>query len=103
MRSTSRSTRTALAVFSIFAAASLGLVGCSSGGAAAESEAPAMSDEAMPSDEAMDEMDPAADLVGAGCAAYAEQVPDGAGSVDMPSTEPAPSRPPRRTTRCSPP
>ena len=88
MRSTSRSTRTALAVFSIFAAASLGLVGCSSGGAAAESEAPAMSDEAMPSDEAMDEMDPAADLVGAGCAAYAEQVPDGAGSVEGMSTDP---------------
>jgi uncharacterized surface protein with fasciclin (FAS1) repeats len=88
MRSTSRSTRTALAVFSIFAAASLGLVGCSSGGAAAESEAPAMSEEAMPSDEAMDEMDPAADLVGAGCAAYAEQVPDGAGSVEGMSTDP---------------
>jgi uncharacterized surface protein with fasciclin (FAS1) repeats len=88
MRSTSRSTRTALAVFSIVAAASLGLVGCSSGGAAAESEAPAMSEEATPTDEAMDEMDPAADLVGAGCAAYAEQVPDGAGSVEGMSTDP---------------
>jgi len=41
--------------------------------------APAMSESPMATDDAM--MDPAANLVGAGCAAYAEAVPDGAGSV----------------------
>ncbi|MFF2371480.1 fasciclin domain-containing protein [Agromyces sp. NPDC058110] len=84
MRST-RSTRTALAVFSITAVAMLGLAGCSSGGTgSSESDEPTTSEESMaPSDEAMDDeaMDPAADLVGPGCAAYAEAVPDGAGSV----------------------
>ncbi|WP_103662834.1 fasciclin domain-containing protein [Microbacterium sp. CJ77] len=34
------------------------------------------------------EMDPAANLVGAGCAAYAEAVPDGAGSVEGMSADP---------------
>ena len=87
MRSSSRSTRTALAAFSIVAVASLGLAGCSMGGSAAENEEPAMSETAEPTEEAM-EMDPAADLVGAGCAAYAEQVPDGAGSVEGMSTDP---------------
>ena len=87
MRSSSRSTRTALAAFSIVAVATLGLAGCSMSGAATESEAPAMSDSAEPSEEAM-EMDPAADLVGPGCAAYAEQVPDGAGSVAGMSADP---------------
>jgi uncharacterized surface protein with fasciclin (FAS1) repeats len=46
-----------------------------------------MSEEATPTEEAM-EADPAADLVGAGCAAYAEQVPDGPGSVDGMSQDP---------------
>ncbi|SFR82754.1 Uncaracterized surface protein containing fasciclin (FAS1) repeats [Agromyces sp. CF514] len=75
-----RSTRTALAVFSITAVAMLGLAGCSSGdSSSSESDEPTTSEESMaPSDEAMD---PAADLVGPGCAAYAEAVPDGAGSV----------------------
>nr|WP_304528499.1 fasciclin domain-containing protein [Agromyces sp. CF514] len=58
----------------------LGLAGCSSGdSSSSESDEPTTSEESMaPSDEAMD---PAADLVGPGCAAYAEAVPDGAGSV----------------------
>lgn len=76
-----RSTRTALAVFSIAAVATLGLAACSTGsGSTSEAEEPTMSEEAAPSEEAM-EMDPAADLVGPGCAAYAEAVPDGEGSV----------------------
>ena len=87
MRSSSRSTRTALAAFSIVAVATLGLAGCSMSGAATESEEPAMSESAEPTEEAM-EMDPAADLVGPGCAAYAEQVPDGAGSVAGMSADP---------------
>ena len=87
MRSTSRSTRAALAAFSITAVAVLGLTGCSMGGSAAETQEPAMSQEAEPTEEAM-EMDPAADLVGSGCAAYAEAVPDGPGSVVGMSTDP---------------
>jgi uncharacterized surface protein with fasciclin (FAS1) repeats len=87
MRSTSRSTRAALAAFSITAVAVLGLTGCSMGGSAAETQEPAMSQEAEPTEEAV-EMDPAADLVGSGCAAYAEAVPDGPGSVVGMSTDP---------------
>jgi uncharacterized surface protein with fasciclin (FAS1) repeats len=87
MRSTSRSTRAALAAFSITAVAVLGLTGCSMGGSAAETQEPAMSQEAESMEEAM-EMDPAADLVGSGCAAYAEAVPDGPGSVVGMSTDP---------------
>ncbi|MFD4420660.1 fasciclin domain-containing protein [Agromyces sp. NPDC058484] len=88
MRSTTRSTRTALAALSITAFAVLGLAGCMSGTPTAESDEPTMSEEtAEPTEEAM-EMDPAADLVGPGCAAYAEQVPDGPGSVVGMSTDP---------------
>ncbi|MGW4930121.1 fasciclin domain-containing protein [Agromyces sp. NPDC004153] len=88
MRSATRSTRTALAACSVVAIAMLGLAGCSmSGGSAAESEAPAMGESAEPTEDAM-EMDPAADLVGPGCAAYADQVPDGPGSVVGMSTDP---------------
>lgn len=82
MRSTFRSTRTVLAAFSITAVAALGLAGCSSPDAEdTTSDEPTMSEETSESPEAMDEMDPAANLVGAGCSAYAEEVPDGAGSV----------------------
>ncbi|GAA1937748.1 fasciclin domain-containing protein [Agromyces allii] len=82
-----RSTRTALAVFSITAVAMLGLAGCSAGGtSSSESDEPTTSEESMaPTEEAMD---PAADLVGPGCAAYAEAVPDGAGSVAGMSEDP---------------
>ncbi|MDR5698633.1 fasciclin domain-containing protein [Agromyces aerolatus] len=83
-----RSTRTALAALSITAVAALGLAGCSMGDSSTESEEPTMSEETMPSEEAAMETDPAADLVGAGCAAYAEQVPDGPGSVMGMSQDP---------------
>ncbi|WP_084079277.1 fasciclin domain-containing protein [Demequina sp. NBRC 110057] len=68
---------------------------------AMESTTPAMSQEAMPeesmsddamTDDSMDdeamEVDPAANLVGPGCAAYAEEVPDGAGSIQGMSQDP---------------
>ncbi|MDP9821262.1 fasciclin domain-containing protein [Nocardioides massiliensis] len=48
------------------------------------SESPEESDDSM----ASDSMDPAAGLVGPGCAGYAEQVPDGAGSVEGMSQDP---------------
>lgn len=89
MRSTNRSTRTALAALSITVFAVLGLAGCSMGGTAAEEE-PTASEETMPSEEAEEAMeaDPAADLVGPGCAGYAEAVPDGPGSVAGMSADP---------------
>lgn len=81
MRNTKRTT---LAAFALFGTAALGLTACSSGSgsttatdAATDMSTPMMSESASP----MATMDPAANLVGSGCAAYAEQVPDGAGSV----------------------
>jgi uncharacterized surface protein with fasciclin (FAS1) repeats len=51
------------------------------------SESPSMTEEA-PAEEPAAEMDPAANLVGAGCADYAEAVPDGAGSVEGMAKDP---------------
>jgi len=99
-------TRTSYAVAGIATLAVLGLSACSSdtdagdtGGTSTSeesSDAPddAMSDDATSddsmSDDATDDMaaDPAANLVGPGCEAYAEQVPDGAGSITGMSTDP---------------
>ena len=102
MRSTNRSTRTALAAFSITAVAVLGLAGCSMGGSAAESDESAMSSEESQASEEPMAADPAADLVGPGCAAYADAVPEGPGSVVGMSTDPvavAASNNPLLTTR----
>jgi uncharacterized surface protein with fasciclin (FAS1) repeats len=56
---------------------------------AAGSEATTQSSEPMESESPMDdEMDPAANLVGPACADYAEQVPDGAGSVEGMAEDP---------------
>ncbi|GAB3104925.1 fasciclin domain-containing protein [Isoptericola nanjingensis] len=88
-------TRTAAAGFATLAL--LGLAACSSdsgsdAGSGSEEtmteESPMASDE--PSDEMSEDMsaDPAANLVGPGCDAYAEQVPDGAGSITGMSTDP---------------
>lgn len=62
-------------------AAAVALSACSpmsSGDTAEETTAPPAAEETMAPET---EMDPAANLVGPGCAGYAEQVPDGAGSV----------------------
>ncbi|MGO4689597.1 fasciclin domain-containing protein [Glaciibacter sp. 2TAF33] len=79
-------TRKTLTAVSIAAIAMFGLSACSMGGSSADagstskapaaSEAPAMT------------ADPAADLVGPGCAAYADAVPDGAGSITGMSADP---------------
>jgi uncharacterized surface protein with fasciclin (FAS1) repeats len=81
--STLRKPRT-LAVLGLAAIATFGLAACSP--SMSESEpttepSPSMTEEAPMAD-------PAADLVGPGCAAYAEQVPDGAGSVEGMSLDP---------------
>ena len=93
-------TRKSYAVTSVAVLALFGLSACSSDDTADDStsvnattEAPAMTDD--PTTDAMTDdatdgamMDPAANLVGPGCAAYAEAVPDGAGSVTGMSTDP---------------
>lgn len=71
---------------SLAVAATFALSACSMGASNTDdsmeepSSAPSMSEEM--------EMDPAANLVGAGCAAYAEAVPDGAGSVEGMAADP---------------
>ncbi|WP_020017134.1 fasciclin domain-containing protein [Promicromonospora sukumoe] len=88
-------TRTSYAVAGIATLAMLGLSACSmdsSGGdtgsedTAASEETTEPMDEETATDDAM--ADPAANLVGPGCADYAEQVPDGPGSVTGMSTDP---------------
>lgn len=86
-------TRTAAAGFATLAL--LGLAACSSddgstGSSSEESttqESPMKSEGTAEGGEDM-AMDPAANLVGPGCDAYAEQVPDGAGSITGMSTDP---------------
>jgi uncharacterized surface protein with fasciclin (FAS1) repeats len=87
--------RTKLAVLSILTMTTLGLTACSAddaadttaGAAEQATEAPAMTPEPEETPDAMT-ADPAADLVGPGCAAYAEAVPDGPGSVTGMSQDP---------------
>jgi len=78
-------TRKTLTALSIAAIAVVGLSACSTGASSADtaikppptaSDAPAMKN------------DPAADLVGSGCAAYADAVPSGAGSIVGMSADP---------------
>lgn len=78
----------------LVSAATFVLAGCSMGGATTTDETmeptttPMSSEEPMESDSA-EAMDPAYDnLVGAGCAMYDEQVPDGAGSIVGMSQDP---------------
>ncbi|WP_336660152.1 fasciclin domain-containing protein [Leucobacter sp. USHLN153] len=85
------------AAFALTLAGAAMLTGCSMGASdeAAEDQSTEQTQESMPteestdsSDSSMDEMDPAANLVGPGCAAYAEEVPDGPGSVQGMSQDP---------------
>jgi uncharacterized surface protein with fasciclin (FAS1) repeats len=80
MRFTTRlHTRASLVAAGLLAATALALTACSStSGSTSESSAPAAS---APAASPSQTMDPASDLVGPGCAAYAQQVPSGAGSV----------------------
>ncbi len=79
--------RTTFTVAGVAAAALLSLTACGgSATTATSSSAPASTPSASsmapsPSASSSAAMDPAANLVGPGCAGYAEQVPDGAGSV----------------------
>lgn len=86
-------------ILALSTASLLALSACGSGESddpAAEPTTPAASEEDMGSEDDMDEDmasedamgDPAANLVGAGCADYAEAVPDGAGSVQGMAQDP---------------
>lgn len=83
-------TRTSLTAFGVVAIAALALSGCSmdtgtaagdSSSSSAEESSPSTTPEAMTAD-------PAADLVGPGCAAYADAVPSGSGSIVGMSADP---------------
>ena len=84
----SRITRKRLSAgLALAVAATFALSACSMGGSAAEPSTEP-STPAMESSKEPMEADPAADLVGPGCAAYAEAVPDGAGSIEGMSADP---------------
>ncbi|SDS06265.1 fasciclin domain-containing protein [Microterricola viridarii] len=83
-------TRSTLTTLSVAAVATLALAGCSMGASTAgsgssDSSSPETSQSSTP--QAMT-ADPAADLVGPGCAAYAEAVPSGDGSIMGMSADP---------------
>ena len=92
--------RTTFTVAGVAAAALLSLTACGGSGSTAGSSASSApmssapsSSMASPSSSAMASssagtMDPAANLVGPGCAAYAKQVPTGAGSVEGMALDP---------------
>ena len=84
----SRITRKRLSAgLALAVAATFALSACSMGGSTAEPSTEA----SMPAMEASEEpmtADPAANLVGPGCAAYAEAVPDGDGSIEGMSGDP---------------
>ena len=74
--------------FALAVAATFALTACSGAGTTAETtEEPMETTAPMEAEEPM-EMDPAAMLVGPGCADYAEAVPDGAGSVEGMALDP---------------
>jgi len=68
-------------------AATFALSACAMGGSTAEPTTEASTPAMEPTEEAM-ATDPAADLVGPGCADYAEAVPDGDGSIEGMSADP---------------
>ncbi|MGZ2224622.1 fasciclin domain-containing protein [Glutamicibacter nicotianae] len=77
----------AAGVFGLIAVAAMGLSACSTGSETMESPtaSPSESSSPMASESAMD---PAGNLVGPGCAAYAEAVPTGDGSVEGMAQDP---------------
>lgn len=80
-------TRKITAALTLTIAGAFALSACSMGSAAPEATTPAAMESPSMTPEAM-ENDPAANLVGPGCAAYAEAVPDGAGSIQGMSQDP---------------
>ncbi|CAA9241234.1 MAG: Cell surface lipoprotein MPT83 precursor [uncultured Arthrobacter sp.] len=87
-----------LSVLGLAAVSVLGLSACGGGGDAASESAPSAESMETEAAESMapestgeasgEAMDPAANLVGPGCADYAAEVPDGAGSVEGMALDP---------------
>lgn len=79
-------TKKMTAAFTLVLAGAFALSACSMGGDSTPTES---SSAPMPEmSETTEAMDPAANLVGPGCMDYAEQVPDGAGSIQGMSQDP---------------
>ncbi|GAA2913678.1 putative surface protein with fasciclin (FAS1) repeats [Microbacterium keratanolyticum] len=83
-----RTTKKATAVLTLTLASAFALSACTmgGGGTAETTTTPPKAPETTASEPDM--MDPAANLVGPGCSAYADQVPDGAGSIQGMSQDP---------------
>lgn len=82
--------RTTTKSFAVAAVASLALftAACGSSDSEGDTASPAKEATSAPAAEDSPAADPAADLVGSGCADYAKAVPDGAGSVSGMSQDP---------------
>lgn len=85
--------RTTFTVAGVAAAALLSLTACGGSATTATSSSPAAEPSAStmapsPSETSTAAMDPAANLVGPGCAGYAQKVPSGAGSVSGMALDP---------------
>lgn len=74
------------AAFAVTFAGALVLAGCSTGSDSASDDS--MSEDTAPQETQTEEMDPAANLVGPGCEMYAEEVPDGDGSIQGMAQDP---------------
>ncbi|WP_027501784.1 fasciclin domain-containing protein [Rhodococcus sp. UNC363MFTsu5.1] len=83
--STSTTRIRALAIAATASVALIGVSACSSANSDDSAPAPATSDDAMAPEMAAD---PAANLVGPGCASYAEAVPQGGGSISGMAQDP---------------
>ncbi|MBO0979954.1 fasciclin domain-containing protein [Microbacterium sp. SD291] len=81
------STKKVTAALTLTLASAFLLTACTMGGTTTDEPAESTAPETSES-EAPETMDPAANLVGPGCAAYAEAVPDGAGSIEGMAQEP---------------
>lgn len=83
--------KTLTTAFALTFASALVLTGCSmeeTSAPAEQEQAETTPDTTQSEEMETEEMDPAANLVGPGCAAYAEAVPDGAGSIMGMSQDP---------------
>jgi uncharacterized surface protein with fasciclin (FAS1) repeats len=83
-------TRTTLTAFGFLAVGALGLTACSSSSMSGSDSSSSSTAKAMSTSTSMSTstMDPAANLVGSGCAAYAKAVPSGTGSVSGMAQDP---------------
>ena len=88
MRTMKKIAATVAVVSAVSLTAACGSSDDSADAAAGETTSETPMDESTPMEEEPEAMDPAGNLVGPGCAGYAEQVPDGAGSVEGMAADP---------------